>query len=142
MVIIFRKVEVKTDMNRFWRYFSNLKLSPGSIQGVWARSRLSWMGSLPCHERSCSNLPIHHHRHQDWFTIITVIIVIIPTIHFYHQMTIVIIATNTLQSSDHGWDHPSAISFFRVHTILHNILGFDTIITRYLRYFSFGKICA
>ena len=104
MVIIFRKVEVKTDMNRFWRYFSNLKLSPGSIQGVWARSRLSWMGSLPCHERSCSNLPIHHHRHQDWFTIITVIIVIIPTIHFYHQMTIVIIATNTLQSSYHGWD--------------------------------------
>ena len=125
MVIIFRKVEVITDMNRFWRYFSNLKLSQGSIQGVWGRSR--------------SNLPIHHH--QDWITIITVIIVIIPTIHFYHQMTIVIIATNTLQSSDHGWDHPCAISFFRVHTILHNILGFDTIITRYLRYFSFGKIC-
>ena len=38
--------------------------------------------------------------------------------------------------------HPSAISFFRVHTILHDILGFDTIITRYLRYFSFGKIYA
>ena len=29
--------------------------------------------------------------------------------------------------------------FFRVHTILHDILGFDTIITRYLRYFRFGK---
>ena len=28
-------------------------------------------------------------------------------------------------------DHPSAISFFGIHTILHNILQFDTIITRY-----------
>ena len=32
-------------------------------------------------------------------------------------------------------DHPSAISFFWIHTILHDILGFDTIITRYQRYF-------
>ena len=29
--------------------------------------------------------------------------------------------------------------FFRVHTILHDILGFDTIITQYLPYFRFGK---
>ena len=28
-------------------------------------------------------------------------------------------------------DHPSAISFFWIHTILHDILRFDTIITRY-----------
>ena len=41
-----------------------------------------------------------------------------------------------------GWAHPSAISFFRIHTILHDILGFDTIITRYYTIFSFGKICA
>ena len=40
------------------------------------------------------------------------------------------------------WDHPCAISFFRIHTILHDILGFDTIITRYYTIFSFGKICA
>ena len=38
-------------------------------------------------------------------------------------------------------DHPSAISFFRVHTILHDILGFDTIITRYTRYFKSVKNC-
>ena len=38
-----------------------------------------------------------------------------------------------------GPNHPSAISFFRVHTILHDILGFETIITQYLRYFPFGK---
>ena len=37
--------------------------------------------------------------------------------------------------------HPSAISFFRVHTILHDILGFDTIITRYTRYFKSVKNC-
>ena len=41
----------------------------------------------------------------------------------------------------HGGDHPSAISFFRVHTILHDILGFDTIITRYTRYFKSVKNC-
>ena len=32
-------------------------------------------------------------------------------------------------------NHPSAISFLWIHTILHDILGFDTIITRYQRYF-------
>ena len=32
--------------------------------------------------------------------------------------------------------------FTRYYTILHNILGFDTIITQYLRYFRFGKKCA
>jgi len=40
--------------------------------------------------------------------------------------------------------HPSAISFFWVHTILHDIYGLDTIITRYSRYFtsaSMVKIC-
>ena len=40
--------------------------------------------------------------------------------------------------------HPSAIFFFGVHTILHDILGIDTIITRYLRYFTSAnmfKIC-
>ena len=31
--------------------------------------------------------------------------------------------------------HPCAISFFRVHTILHDILGFDMIITRYYSIF-------
>ena len=30
-----------------------------------------------------------------------------------------------------GSNHPSAISFFGIHTILHDILPFDTIITRY-----------
>ena len=39
-------------------------------------------------------------------------------------------------------NHPWAISFFWVHTILNDILGFDTIITRYLQYFWFGKKCA
>ena len=41
-------------------------------------------------------------------------------------------------------DHPSAIFFLGVHTILHDILGIDTIITRYLRYFTSAnmfKIC-
>ena len=38
-------------------------------------------------------------------------------------------------------EHPSAISFFRIHTILHDILGFDTIITRYTRYFKSVKNC-
>ena len=37
--------------------------------------------------------------------------------------------------------HPWAI-FFWGSQILHDILGFDTIITRYLRYFRFGKKCA
>ena len=32
-----------------------------------------------------------------------------------------------------GPEHPSAIYFFRVHTIPHDIQGIDTIITRYLR---------
>ena len=41
----------------------------------------------------------------------------------------------------HGLEHPSAISFFRVHTTLHDILGFDTIITRYTRYFKSVKNC-
>ena len=34
---------------------------------------------------------------------------------------------------------PLSDIFFWVHTILHNILGFDTIITQYLPYFRFGK---
>ena len=53
----------------------------------------------------------------------------------YYQKT-----KNTLNVT--GCEHPSAISFFRVHTILHDILGFYTIydiITRYLQYFRFGK---
>ena len=37
------------------------------------------------------------------------------------------------------WRTPLKDIFFRVYTILHDILGFDTIITRY---FPFGKICA
>ena len=34
---------------------------------------------------------------------------------------------------------PMSDIFFWVHTILHDILGFDTIITQYLPYFRFGK---
>jgi hypothetical protein len=41
----------------------------------------------------------------------------------------------TTRSFVHNWGHPSAISFLWIHTILHDILGFDTIITRYQRYF-------
>ena len=39
------------------------------------------------------------------------------------------------QYLDRWPEHPCAISFFRVHTILHDILGFDTIITRYCTIF-------
>ena len=38
-------------------------------------------------------------------------------------------------------DHPSAISFFWIHTILHDILGFDTIITRYQQYSMTLDLC-
>ena len=38
-------------------------------------------------------------------------------------------------------DQPSAISFLWIHTILHDILGFDTIITRYQRYFMTPDRC-
>ena len=47
----------------------------------------------------------------------------------------------SISCTDHR-DHHWAIFCLRVNTILHDILGFDTIITRYLRYFPFGKICA
>ena len=38
-------------------------------------------------------------------------------------------------------NHPSAISFFWIHTILHDILGFDTIITRYQQYSMTLDLC-
>ena len=37
--------------------------------------------------------------------------------------------------------HPSAISFFWIHRILHDILRFVTIITRYWRYFMTHDRC-
>ena len=50
----------------------------------------------------------------------------------------------TRKFSDMCQNHPSAIFFLKVHTILHDIWVFDTIITRYLRYFmthDWCKIC-
>ena len=38
-------------------------------------------------------------------------------------------------------DHPSAISFLWIHMILHDILGFDTIITQYFTTLDRCKIC-
>ena len=40
----------------------------------------------------------------------------------------------------HFLGHPWAIFFFKVHTILHDIWGFNTIITRYSRYFTSANL--